>query len=170
MARLSWLRLSCTPALLSKPTISSVCSPAHFSLLASSLKYCHVRSWFSPSAAKEPDSGSMSAILTVSAWAMPMPRFMARASAPSFSVVAYFIASPVLVDSTLNFQPVLAHLMGVAQVVWCTFKHDDPVAHDIEPLRNIESNSQLLLNEQNRHASVAQYPQILGDLFNNLWC
>src|SRR5690606_578478 len=97
MARLSWLRLSWTPALLSKPTISSVCSPAHFSLFASSLKYCHVRSWFSPSAANDPDRGSISATLMVSAWATPVARLVANAKAPSLNCVAYLIASPILV-------------------------------------------------------------------------
>src|SRR5690554_2261729 len=80
-----------------------LCSPAHFSLLASSLKYCQVRSWFSPKAANDPDKGSISAILMVSACAMPEARPIVKANAPSLRCVTYFIESPILI----NIQPKL---------------------------------------------------------------
>ncbi|MNT30503.1 hypothetical protein D3C72_1663000 [compost metagenome] len=70
-ACLRMVRLSCGDSLLSNPTTSNLCAPAQFFWLATSATYCQLLSWFCPTGAISPDSGSMKAIFTVSAAAMP---------------------------------------------------------------------------------------------------
>ena len=65
MAAFSVFRLSCGEPLLSKPTTSNL-TPAGFLPDSFSAANCQLLSWFWPTLAKGPDSGSMKAILTVS--------------------------------------------------------------------------------------------------------
>src|SRR5581483_2771529 len=52
-----------------------------------------------------------------------------------------------------DFQPLLAHGVIGAQILRRAFKHDMAVAHDVETMRNIQRDRQLLLDEQNRYAA-----------------
>src|SRR5690606_8106522 len=76
------VRLSCVLSLPSNGTISNLMSfPAHCSLVASSAMYCQLRIWFWPTGAMNPVSGSIQAILTVSAEAVEAANADARAKA-----------------------------------------------------------------------------------------
>jgi len=48
--------------------------------------------------------------------------------------------------SLLNFQPFAANVRAVGNVRGSTGKHDPPVPHDVQTVRYLQRNSQLLLN------------------------
>ena len=91
MAAFSVFRLSCGEPLLSNDTISN-CGAFGFVLLSFSAENCQLFSWFWPTLAKGPDSGSMKAIFTVSACAASAMRRAPRLSSPR-SVLKRFMMS-----------------------------------------------------------------------------
>src|SRR4051812_5514381 len=90
MAALSVFRLSCGEPLLSKPTTSNF-TPAGVLPDSFSAANCQLLSWFWPTLANGPDSGSMKAMRTVSPFcANAAPAVTNRAAAATI-FIEYFI-------------------------------------------------------------------------------
>ncbi|MCY1303677.1 hypothetical protein D9M69_572370 [compost metagenome] len=95
------VRLSCGDSLLSKPTTSNLCAPAQPFWLATSATNCQLLSWFCPTGAISPESGSMKAIFTVSASADPETSaepIAANMATPATSGRILVILSPSLLS------------------------------------------------------------------------
>src|SRR3954470_22806274 len=89
MAALSVFRLSCGEPLLSKPTTSNL-TPAGFLPDSFSAANCQLLSWFWPTLANGPDSGSMKAIRTVSPFCANASPVAAHRAAAATTCKLYF--------------------------------------------------------------------------------
>src|SRR5450756_1550088 len=63
---------------------------------------------------------------------------------------------------TLNFQPLLANCTIFPQLLRRALEHDVAVAHDVQALRNVERDRQLLFHQQDRHAAILDFVEQLA--------
>src|ERR1019366_8959079 len=63
---------------------------------------------------------------------------------------------------TLNLQPLLANCTIFPQLLRCALEHDVTVSHDVQALRNVERDRQLLFHQQDRYAAVFDFVEQLG--------
>jgi len=56
-----------------------------------------------------------------------------------------------------HFEPFVAHLLVALELGGRALEHDAAVAHDVDPLRNVEGNGELLLNQQDGETAPGDF-------------